>query len=968
MRISLSSGLSITGGGRGKAQAITAIVFPSIGAITAGETIASALSANYDQASNYRSMGRAGGVGIQAFTPAITVNGVSAAASATPAAGETVAFSFTITDDQGNTRPFTASTVVQAVPLAAPTAANALADQSFVEGAAITPLDVSTDFTGQELTFALSPSSAALPAGLSLSSAGVITGTPTTPAAQANIIIRATNSAGSVDSAFGITITEAVAPPEPTGDIVFGEFTLSGAGATAISADDGTYGQFTVSVGQITPNTSPLTVGTTTVGATSVEVVANEYTIINEPQLQAALNHAHPAGGRTIRFRTGTNVMAGTDVGGFNNAETGATPFTSRMIITGEQGAIVKPSLYLSNIANITIENLHFSDPDAERTAYIVGGSPAIIGLRRNTFDVIIQDNEISGKYYDPTGFWANAEEVQVATFADLPETGIFRTHFYVVLDEGTFGNIYYWNPNTLSYDLHMPNPEGGFGLYFNSDVGIRTIGGDARCGNIIVRRNHIHDVQTATTLTIGRGGGLVVEDNLVNNIYADCLKFAVAGGSEHLAQILLDGATHQRNVLFNFLGNPANPGNPHIDMIQFISAGLPDNLQEFRNVIWRQNVAFESSTTQGRGGQGITSFNDSSRRIIFKDPICVGNIMALSGNHHVSIQADGGIFAHNLLVQGVLGWGYFPNNPPRFNVETPGEAPIFFRNITEGPTFNGTHDVRDDLIIGLAGNIIPFEDIFAGLNDQSTYDAFMAAFFPKENGPADGNVGPFDYGTFGQPLTATGWTFDADKEIPPAPPPPVESDIEEIASGGVEANTITITTPTAGDMIMLVAGKSSGGTMTDPAGWTLVRKQMDGINDRVNVYSRVSDGSTLNPVVTGANSLGYAIYRAPNGITIGASDGRAANSASAEMPGLTLGSGGTERWIFGAFNHRNGAPADIFATLTMKQRYNNGAATRWMQILDSNEPRETWAGETVSVVSALWETVAVELIANAPA
>ena len=76
MSISISGSMSITGGGRGKAQAITAVVFPQIGTIVAGETIASALSANYDQASNYRSLGRDPGVGIQPFTPVITVNGV----------------------------------------------------------------------------------------------------------------------------------------------------------------------------------------------------------------------------------------------------------------------------------------------------------------------------------------------------------------------------------------------------------------------------------------------------------------------------------------------------------------------------------------------------------------------------------------------------------------------------------------------------------------------------------------------------------------------------------------------------------------------------------------------------------------------------------------------------------------------------------------------------------------------------
>ena len=44
MRISLSSGLSITGGGRGKAQAIRAVVFPQIGPLTNGDTLSTAVT------------------------------------------------------------------------------------------------------------------------------------------------------------------------------------------------------------------------------------------------------------------------------------------------------------------------------------------------------------------------------------------------------------------------------------------------------------------------------------------------------------------------------------------------------------------------------------------------------------------------------------------------------------------------------------------------------------------------------------------------------------------------------------------------------------------------------------------------------------------------------------------------------------------------------------------------------------
>ena len=65
-------------------------------------------------------------------------------------------------------------------------------------------------------TDALAPSSAALPTGLSLSSAGLITGTPTTPASAVTIVIRGTNSEGFADSAFQITVQGDTTAPEIT--------------------------------------------------------------------------------------------------------------------------------------------------------------------------------------------------------------------------------------------------------------------------------------------------------------------------------------------------------------------------------------------------------------------------------------------------------------------------------------------------------------------------------------------------------------------------------------------------------------------------------------------------------------------------------------------------------------------------------------------------------------------------------
>lgn len=87
----------------------------------------------------------------------------------------------------------------------APVASAPLADIRVAEGFLATILDLAQGFSGSELSFALAPASEPLPTGLSMDAAAVISGTPTA-AATRRIVIRASNGAGSVDSAFTLEV------------------------------------------------------------------------------------------------------------------------------------------------------------------------------------------------------------------------------------------------------------------------------------------------------------------------------------------------------------------------------------------------------------------------------------------------------------------------------------------------------------------------------------------------------------------------------------------------------------------------------------------------------------------------------------------------------------------------------------------------------------------------------------------
>lgn len=88
-------------------------------------------------------------------------------------------------------------------------AARGLADLILERGAALGSINLSKDFTGGSLAYALAPSSAPLPAGLSLSAAGVLSGTPTQVAPAASIVIRGANATGFADSGFTLTVEPA---------------------------------------------------------------------------------------------------------------------------------------------------------------------------------------------------------------------------------------------------------------------------------------------------------------------------------------------------------------------------------------------------------------------------------------------------------------------------------------------------------------------------------------------------------------------------------------------------------------------------------------------------------------------------------------------------------------------------------------------------------------------------------------
>lgn len=143
----------------------------------------------------------------------LSLNTSTGVISGTPTtAGTSSGIVIRATDATPNTADTNAFDVVISAAAAVVSFTGTVPAQSWVENAAITPLDLSSYFFGDLTPFTYAVTTGTLPVGLSLNTAtGVISGTPTTPAAAVSIVVTATDTGTNTaaTNAFNVTITAA---------------------------------------------------------------------------------------------------------------------------------------------------------------------------------------------------------------------------------------------------------------------------------------------------------------------------------------------------------------------------------------------------------------------------------------------------------------------------------------------------------------------------------------------------------------------------------------------------------------------------------------------------------------------------------------------------------------------------------------------------------------------------------------
>lgn len=188
---------------------------------------------NVDFTSDFTANGNTLGYVITGLPAGVSDDG-DGSASGTPTAASSGGITISATDEYGRVTPstpnFTTALRTQA------TAAGGLGPFNFTEDVAITTQNLAADFTanGNTVTYAMT---SALPAGLSVSAAALMSGTPTTLTGSAPYTVRATDEYGrTTDSTFNLAVVAAGDTQAPTiSNVVWDQ----GAGSGTADTDEG---------------------------------------------------------------------------------------------------------------------------------------------------------------------------------------------------------------------------------------------------------------------------------------------------------------------------------------------------------------------------------------------------------------------------------------------------------------------------------------------------------------------------------------------------------------------------------------------------------------------------------------------------------------------------------------------------------------------------------------------------------
>lgn len=259
---------------------------------------------------------------------------------------------------------------------------------------------------------------------------------------------------------------------------------------------------------------------------------------------------------------------------------------------------------------------------------------------------------------------------------------------------------------------------------------------------NVTISNSLITEVEEGIVLG-DVDGNVEVIGNEISYMYEDAVKI---GRVDNFG-------THTKvndNYFHGCLSLASDSGNPHTDAIQFLGSNLTASwtgIEVLRNVC----ICEERGTAQ------LIFADDAGAGIYFDGMVVKGNLMLTKTsaqgcwvNRAKDVEVIGNTFAKMNPDDGV-------GSATTINIgsdQTSGTHKIW-QNITEGQSVGGTPDSQNNIILGLNGATIDYDNVFDGTTYAPTTAALAKSQFSmKANGDADidnsGTASAFDAGASG--------------------------------------------------------------------------------------------------------------------------------------------------------------------------------------------------------------------------
>ncbi len=392
---------------------------------------------------------------------------------------------------------------------------------------------------------------------------------------------------------------------------------------------------------------------------------------------------------------------------------------------TSDQGAgTITLNVDDSQTYNWTVNNyteMGDAYTEALTTHSMLAAGPGQIILKDGTYDVTFD------------GYWKNRTMVNTLTFRAENQHAAIFTNVTDIYNAGnfTFEGIRFEDQFQLQFggnDITLNDCE-HFDAAVDEDANAydlspggptsRAIWGLGDASNLVVRRSKIHG--WGQGIVCGQmTGPLTIEGCEITNYFEDAI--AVGGGN---------AVTITDNVIEMPLASSSSFGDPHADAIQFLGTSG----QDWENITIERNIIY--SAHPDRSNQAIF-MDDMADTFYYSGTRITGNLIVNIGaaSTGIRVMQAKGVNIHGNTVVSHLGAAAQGTGIIVGETRSAGSHTIK-NNAADVITVSGTSNSRNNMILGVGGSMVPYEEAFVGPSfNPMNYNDALSMFVRIKDSP----------------------------------------------------------------------------------------------------------------------------------------------------------------------------------------------------------------------------------------